>query len=85
MQPHYGVRTDRYKLIHFYYNIDQLEFYDMQADPNELTNQYDNPAYAKIIRELKKEIVKLQKEYNDTMSLEERRKLTDKYMLKYEE
>lgn len=34
---------------------------------------------------LKKEIVKLQKEYNDTMSLEERRKLTDKYMLKYEE
>ena len=32
-----------------------------------------------------KEIVKLQKEYNDTMSLEERRKLTDKYMLKYEE
>ena len=85
VQPHYGVRTDRYKLIHFYYNIDQWEFYDMQADPNELTNQYDNPAYAKIIRELKKEIVKLQKEYNDTMSLEERRKLTDKYMLKYEE
>ena len=85
VQPHYGVRTDRYKLIHFYYNIDQWEFYDMQADPNELTNQYDNPVYAKIIRELKKEIVKLQNEYNDTMSLEERRKLTDKYMLKYEE
>ena len=85
VKRHYGVRTDRYKLIHFYYNIDQWEFYDMQADPNELTNQYDNPAYAKIIRELKKEIVKLQKEYNDTMSLEERRKLTDKYMLKYEE
>ena len=57
----------------------------MQADPNELANQYDNPRYAGIIKELKKEIVKLQKEYNDAMSLEERRKLTDKYMLKYEE
>lgn len=85
VQPHYGVRTDRYKLIHFYYNIDKWEFYDMEKDPNEVNNQYENPAYAKVIKELKVEIDKLQKEYGDTISLDDRRKMTDKYMLKYEE
>lgn len=85
VQPHYGVRTDRYKLIHFYYNVDVWEFYDLQEDPNEVKNQYDNPRYAGVIDELKTEIVKLQKQYNDSISLDERRKMTDKYMLKYEE
>ena len=85
VQPHYGVRTDRYKLIHFYYNIDEWEFYDMEKDPDEMDNQYGNPEYAEIISELKTEIDNLQKQYNDTVSLDDRRKMTDKYMLKYEE
>lgn len=85
VQPHYGVRTDRYKLIHFYYNIDVWEFYDLQKDPNELTNKINDPAYQKTIKELKAEIVKLQKKYHDDLPLDERRKMTDRYMLKYEE
>ncbi len=85
VQPHYGVRSDRYKLIHFYYNIDEWEFYDLQADPNEMKNQYDNPKYADIIKDLKKEITTLQKQYKDNISLEQRRELTDRYMFKYEE
>ena len=85
VQPHYGVRTDRYKLIHFYYNIDEWEFYDMEKDPDEMDNQYGNPEYAEIISELKTEIDNLQKQYNDTVSLDDRRKMTDKDMLKYEE
>ena len=85
VQPHYGVRTDCYKLIHFYYNIDEWEFYDMEKDPDEMDNQYGNPEYAEIISELKTEIDNLQKQYNDTVSLDDRRKMTDKYMLKYEE
>lgn len=85
VQPHYGVRTDKYKLIHFYYNIDKWEFYDLQSDRNELVNQYANPKYKDIINWMKKEIVKLQKQYGDNLSLKERRSLTDKYMLKYEE
>lgn len=84
VQPHYGVRTERYKLLHFYYDIDKWEFYDMQQDPKELKNEYDNPKYSKKIDNLKKEIIKLQKQYNDNISLEERRKLTDKYMYRYE-
>lgn len=83
VQPHFGVRTDRYKLIHFYYNIDKWEFYDLEKDPNELTNQYNNAEYSSIISNLKKEIVRLQKLYDDDMSLEDRRELTERYMITY--
>lgn len=85
VQPHYGVRTDRYKLIHFYYNIDEWEFYDLEKDPKEVNNAYNDPAYADIIKDLKAEIVRLQKYYGDDQTLEQRRELTDRYMLKYEE
>lgn len=82
--PHYGVRTDRYKLIHFYYNIDAWEMYDLKNDPTELTNQYNNPSYQKTIAELKIELTKLQKEYKDDLPLNARKKLTDKFSVKYE-
>ncbi len=84
VQPHYGVRTDRYKLIHYYYNIDTWEFFDLESDPNELTNQYNNAEYADIIEDLKKELTSLQEQYDDNLTLEERRELTDRYMLEYE-
>ena len=38
VQPHYGIRNERYKLIHFYYDIDVWELYDLEKDPNELKN-----------------------------------------------
>jgi len=85
VQPHYGVRTARYKLIHFYYDIDTWEFYDLEKDPNELVNQYENSVYQEEIVKLKKEILRLQKENNDVMTLKERRHLTDQFMYKYEE
>lgn len=82
--PHYGLRTDRYKLIHFYYTEDMWEFYDLEKDPNELTNQYNNPAYQNIIGKLKKELYKQQKLAGDYYPLDERRKMTDKFSIKYE-
>lgn len=85
VQPHYGVRTDRYKLIHFYYNIDEWELYDLEKDPKEVKNVYNEPAYADVVKELKAEILKLQKQYGDDQTLEQRRELTDRYMLKYDE
>lgn len=85
VQPHFGVRNDRYKLIHFYYNIDKWEFYDLKKDIHELHNEYDNPEYKTIIAEMKKQIQESQIQYGDTMSLDNRRKMTDRYMLKYEE
>lgn len=83
VQPHYGVRTERYKLIHFYFNIDVWELYDLKNDPNELKNLYNDPAYADVITELKGELKKLQKQYGDTISLDARRQMTEKYMTKY--
>jgi arylsulfatase A-like enzyme len=85
VQPHYGVRSSRYKLIHFYFNVDVWEFYDLKKDPNEVKNEYDNPIYAAEITSMKKEIKRLQKKYNDDLPLDERRKLTEKYMLRYEQ
>lgn len=58
---HYGVRTGRYKLMHFY-NIDEWEFYDLEKDPHEMQSGYNNPAYASVVQELKAEITRLQKE-----------------------
>lgn len=84
VQPHYGVRTDRYKLIHFYYNVDIWELYDLENDPNELHNIYNEPEHSELIKELKAEIDRLQQQYGDTVSMEERRAMTDRFMIHYE-
>ena len=60
VKRHYGVRTDRYKLIHFYdakkkhLNCDEL--YDLQKDPNELNNLYGDIKYKKIQDRLQKRL-----------------------------
>ena len=69
VKRHYGIRTERYKLIHFYYDIDAWELYDLKEDPNELNNIYENPAYAKVVKQLKAELRKLQKQYGDSDEL----------------
>ena len=77
VQPHYGIRNRRYKLAHFYYNIDVWEFYDLENDPNELKNEFENPSYAKIIGEMKVELQQLMIKYKNNKSLEELRAITD--------
>lgn len=62
VHKHYGVRTERYKLIYFY-TLNEWEFYDLEKDPNEMQSQYANPAYAGQIKDLKIELARLQKEY----------------------
>lgn len=52
VKRHYGVRTDRYKLMHFYDDIDEWEMYDLEEDPREIENLYDNPDYAELQAEL---------------------------------
>jgi len=66
VKKHYGVRTDRYKLIHFYNDIDEWEFFDLKKDPNELHNLINDPSQARNIRSLKKKLVELQVKYEDT-------------------
>jgi arylsulfatase A-like enzyme len=59
---HYGLRTDRYKLVYFY-TLDEWEFYDLKTDPKEMKSRYDDPKYAKKIDELKIELKRLRKLY----------------------
>ncbi len=60
---HYGVRTDRYKLI-CYYEKNEWELYDLQQDPHELTNVYANENYSETRSYLKKELKRLQAYYD---------------------
>ncbi len=62
---HYGIRTERYKLIRFY-EFDEWEFYDLKTDPDEKLNQYSNPDYDSEIQRLKEELVELRLSYGDT-------------------
>ena len=72
VKRHYGIRTERYKLMHFYYDIDAWELYDLQEDPDELNNLYENSSHAEIIEELKVDLEKLRKHYGDSDELTEK-------------
>ena len=63
VRRHYGIRTTRYKLMHFYGDIDKWEMYDLKKDPNELTNVFDDPSYAKVRRQLERDLAGLRKHY----------------------
>jgi len=64
VRRHFGVRTARYKLIH-YYNLGEWELFDMNKDPDELHSVYADPAYADTVKQLKTELTRLQKLYRD--------------------
>lgn len=75
---HYGIRTERYKLIFFYglplgmtgtsdlRTMPGWELYDLARDPHELDNVYRDPKYTGVIKELKQELYRLKKELGDT-------------------
>ncbi len=69
VKRHYGIRTERYKLIHFYYDIDEWELYDLEKDPEELNNVFHDPKYAGIAVRLMGELEKLQIKYKDSDDL----------------
>jgi arylsulfatase A-like enzyme len=72
VKRHYGLRTKRYKLIHFYYDIDAWELYDLEKDPHELRNVYDDPAYAAVRAEMTAELRRKQSGCGDSDELARR-------------
>ena len=62
----YGIRTNDYKLIHFYNDIDEWEMYDMNRDLEELNNIYGNPDYKEVQDQMMKYLKQAQEEYEDT-------------------
>lgn len=69
VKRHYGIRTQRFKLIHFYYDIDEWELYDLEKDPNEMLNVYNDPEYQQIRDSLTIQLHDLQKSYGDSDAL----------------
>jgi len=69
VKRHFGIRTDRYKLIHFYHDIDEWELYDLQTDPDEMNNIIGDSANEELVRELKEMLLQLQEQYGDSEEL----------------
>lgn len=59
---HEGIRTDRYKLIHFY-TLGYWELYDLKEDPHEMNNLYGQASYEELARALRKQLEKLKQGY----------------------
>ena len=73
VRRHYGVRTERYKLIHFY-ELGEWEMYDLEEDPLEVNSVYDDPGYARVQADLEEELAELRESYavpEDTRPVDE--------------
>ena len=77
VKRHYGIVTEKYKLIHFYYDIDEWELYDCTNDKNEMKNVYNDPKYAAIKKELHQKLAQLRIKYKDSETLD--KKFIEKY------
>ena len=67
VRPHVGVITDRFKLVHYYNSdVDDWELLDREKDPQELTDYFDDPAYAATVTELTAELARLREEVMET-------------------
>jgi arylsulfatase A-like enzyme len=73
---HFGLRSERYKLI-FFYGLDRTnaenrptpaawEFYDLAKDPGEMENLYGNPAYQGMIASMKTQLMETRKQLGET-------------------
>ncbi len=65
VDKHYGIRTDRYKLFHFYGYSDEWEFFDLKEDPEEMNNLISSREHQPLITELKKKLYEEMKRYED--------------------
>ena len=66
VRAHYGVKAGRYKLMRYYGDINQWEFYDLQTDPTEMHNRIDDPAVQAVVAEMKERLEVLRSQYRDS-------------------
>ena len=71
VKRHYGVRTERYKLMHFYYDIDEWELYDLEEDPTEMNNLYGQKEYEEIQKKMHLRLSELREKYGDSDALDQ--------------
>ncbi len=66
VRPCRGVRTDRYKLIHFFIEPQEFELYDLLKDPDEMRNLYGKAGFEELTTHLKERLAALRTETHDT-------------------
>ena len=76
---HYGIVNKEFKLVHFYFDIDEWELYDRLNDPNEMKNVYNDPQYKEIVEILTSELYELRKKYKDSDELSKTFLFTSNY------
>lgn len=72
VKRHYGIVTKEYKLVHFYYDVDEWELYDRNTDPLEMNNVYDDAAYSAIRMDLHARLTALRDQYGDSEELDQK-------------
>lgn len=77
VKRHYGIVTKEFKLIHFYYDVDEWELYDRLNDPNEMKNVYNEVTYTQTVTVLKGKLAELRTKYKDSIELD--KKFIDSY------
>jgi len=65
VRKHRGVRTKRWKYIHYFEEPQEFELYDIQNDPGEMDNLFTNPAYRDVVTQLRERMVELRRELDD--------------------
>jgi arylsulfatase A-like enzyme len=66
VRPCRGVRTERYKFVHFFIEPQEFELYDLQADPQEMNNLYGKAGQEELTKHLQERLAALRAETNDT-------------------
>ncbi len=79
VKRHFGIVTKEFKLVHFYFDVDEWELYDRLKDPQEMNNVYNDPDYQEIVKDLKAKLVDLRVKYKDSEELDQ--KYIDQYDL----
>jgi arylsulfatase A-like enzyme len=78
VKRHYAIVTKEYKLVHYYFDVDEWELIDRLKDPNELKNVYDDPAYTEIRKDLHARLEQLREKYGDSSELSQ--SFIDRYL-----
>lgn len=60
-----GIRTERWKYIHYFEQPEEFELYDIQNDPEEVNNLYGNPAFGDVVEQLRARMKELRRETKD--------------------
>ncbi len=72
VKRHYGIRTKDFKLIHFYYDVDEWELYDLTMDPHEMNNVYGDGELSRVAHSLRLDLMDLREKYGDSEELDQK-------------